>query len=62
MNYAVIRDKTVCNVIIASENVVQELSEALLAEIVCVDGVECQIGWTTNDNGQTFVDPNSILE
>ncbi len=62
MKAAVIKESAVTNIIVAKEEVYAELETALGARLVCVDGTECGIGWTTEDGGASFTAPASEPE
>lgn len=57
MKAAVIKNNTVENIIVADASVFAELEAALGAAIVCVDDIECGVGWTTEDGGASFIAP-----
>lgn len=57
MKAAVIKNNIVENIVVANASVFAELEAALGATLVCVDDTECDIGWTTEDGGASFISP-----
>lgn len=62
MKAAVIKNNIVENIIAANASVFAELEAAIGAALVCVDGIKCDIGWTTRDGGVSFIPPEETEE